>query len=376
MKKQSRASLYRKVKSLSKRLGYNDEDYYKKLYRRSKSQTWLDELDKLKQRLVTLELIKRRKRKIPDLFDELKFKHHTVTETKMRRELIKRRKLKIPELFDELKFSHYTVKETKMRRGTLTVITRHHTVPEPYQLSLVRESLSDIKLQLQKIIKQHYSIKRYDPDTLFRISITSTGGKIISTSYKSAIDLDNFIRHQLLPKATGYQTAEFTISNIDFSSAYSSIMRGYSRSIKTATDKWHTVDNTAKSSCIFHSIVTCRNLKHERTLLEDSEQGNYKRVRSAKDLKEVINLKRKKEGLESLSSAGGDNDTIQCICDYVKTPIKLYNNIYEEIQHFEPAVYNVCRATCYGSTSKKHFFKDIPLYEIQRKKKPLSCVDS
>jgi hypothetical protein len=103
-------------------------------------------------------------------------------------------------------------------------------------------------------------------------------------------------------------------------------------------------------------------------LLEDSEDGNYKRVRSAKDLKEVINLKRKKEGLEPLSNAGGDNDTIQCICDYVKTPIKLYNNIYEEIKHFEPAMYNVCRATCYGSTTKKHFFKDIPLYEIQRKK--------
>jgi hypothetical protein len=172
-----------------------------------------------------------------------------------------------------------------MRRDTLTVITRQHTVPEPYQLSLVRESLPNIKRQLQKIIKQHYSTVRYDPDTLFRISITSTGGKIISTSYKSAIDLDAFIRHQLLPKATGYQTAEFTIPNIDFSYAYSSIMRGYSRSIKTATDKWLTVDNTAKSSCIFHAIVTCRNWKHERTLLEDSEQGNYKRVRSAKDLK-------------------------------------------------------------------------------------------
>ncbi len=42
-----------------KRLGYTDEDYYKKLYKRSKSQTWLDELDKLKQRLVTRELIKK-----------------------------------------------------------------------------------------------------------------------------------------------------------------------------------------------------------------------------------------------------------------------------------------------------------------------------
>ncbi len=32
MKKQSCASLNRKVKSLSKRLGNDDEDYYKKLY--------------------------------------------------------------------------------------------------------------------------------------------------------------------------------------------------------------------------------------------------------------------------------------------------------------------------------------------------------
>ncbi len=154
-----------------------------------------------------------------------------------------------------------------MRRDTLTVITRHHTVPEPYQLCLVKESLPDIKKQLEKIIKQHYSIKRYDPDTLFRISITSTSGKTISTSFKSAIDLENFIRHQLLPKATGYQTAEFIISSIDFSTAYSSIMRGYSRSMKIINERWLTLDNTAKSSCIFHAIVTCRNWKHERTLL-------------------------------------------------------------------------------------------------------------
>ena len=36
--------------------------------------------------------------------------------------------------------------------NTLTVITRHHTVPEPYQLCLVKESLPDIKKQLQKLL--------------------------------------------------------------------------------------------------------------------------------------------------------------------------------------------------------------------------------
>jgi hypothetical protein len=38
--------------------------------------------------MVTRELIKRRRRKIPELFDELKFRHHTVTETKMRRDTL------------------------------------------------------------------------------------------------------------------------------------------------------------------------------------------------------------------------------------------------------------------------------------------------
>jgi hypothetical protein len=46
-----------------------------------------------------------------------------------------------------------------MRRNTLSVTTRHHTVPESQQLNLVKESLRDIKRQLQNIIKQHYSIK-------------------------------------------------------------------------------------------------------------------------------------------------------------------------------------------------------------------------
>ncbi len=68
-------------------------------------------------------------------------------------------------------------------------------------------------------------------------------------------------------------------------------------------------------------------------------------------MKEAMNLKRKKEGLEPLQG-GADEETVQQICDSVKTPIKLYNNIFEEIKHFEPSTYNYK----HGSTTEKYFF--------------------
>jgi hypothetical protein len=181
--------------------------------------------------------------------------------------------------------------------------------------------------------------------------VISTDGKTISTSFKNEIDLDKFMHNQLGFKASFYQKEDFTIDKIEFSYAYSTIMRGFSRSMVVANEKWHTVENNARESCLWHSIATCRNYISQELLLHDSEEANYKRVRSAKDLKEAMNLKRKKEGLEPLQG-GGDDETIQLICDYVKTPIKLYNNVYEEIKHFEPKEYNYK----HGSTSKKHFF--------------------
>ncbi len=117
------------------------------------------------------------------------------------------------------------------------------------------------------------------------------------------------MQNQLGFKASFYQKEDFTIDKIEFSYAYSTIMRSFSRSMVVASEKWHTVDNNARDSCVWHSIVTCRNYISQELLLHDSDDGNYKRVRSAKDLKEAMNLKRKKEGLESIHE-GGDDETI------------------------------------------------------------------
>jgi hypothetical protein len=203
MKKPSRASLYRKTKNLAKRLKLDDKEaYYKSLYRRSTSKTWHDELKVLKKLSLTRLL---------------------------RKNLLEKK------LFD------YTVSESKMRRGTLSVTRLTHTIP--YHLSIIKENLPRIKKELLYVISKHTRTrtrsKRYDPDTLFSISVISTTNKTISTSFKNEIDLNKFMQHQLGFKASFYQPEEFIIDKIEFSYAYSSIMRGYSRSMVVANEKWH-----------------------------------------------------------------------------------------------------------------------------------------
>ncbi len=173
MKKHSRASLYRKTKNLAKRLSLDDkESYYKSLYRRSTSQTWLDELLALKK--LSLARL-------------------------LRKNILQKK------LFD------FTVSESKMRRGTLSVTRLTHTLP--YHLSLIKENLPKIKKELLYVISKHTRSKRYDPDTLFSISVISTEGKTISTSFKNEIDLNKFMHDQLRFKASFYQQDEFTIDS-------------------------------------------------------------------------------------------------------------------------------------------------------------------
>ena len=133
---------------------------------------------------------------------------------------------------------------------------------------------------------------------------------------------------------------DFRISKITFSAVKSSLMLGYTRSMKQAHEKWHIVDPVkARTSCVFHSITTCRNYKKNRTLLETTDEANTKRANSAKDLKIQVNLQLKSQGLPPLGK-GGDDGVLQIICNHVKIPIKLYNNLYEEIKHFEPLTFN------------------------------------
>jgi hypothetical protein len=67
---------------------------------------------------------------------------------------------------------------------------------------------------------------------------------------------------------------------------------------------------------------------------------------------------------------GSDEDAIQALSDYTKTPIKLYNNLFEETRHFEPSSYNYKRLGHHKnspySKTDKYFHNGVKLYEIQR----------
>jgi hypothetical protein len=88
---------------------------------------------------------------------------------------------------------------------------------------------------------------------------------------------------------------------------------------------------------------------------------NSKRADSASSLKDALNNRRKAQGLPPIDK-GGDDADLQVICDYVKAPMELYNNLFEKIKAFEPVACNYSRK----NPTKKHFLNDTPLCELQR----------
>jgi hypothetical protein len=142
------------------------------------------------------------------------------------------------------------------------------------------------------------------------------------------------MRTRIIPKSKAYAGGDFRISKITFSAVKSSPMLRYIRSMKQAHKKWHIVDPVnARTSRVFHSITTSRNYKKNKPLLETTDAANTARADSTKELKGIVDTKLRSQGMPPLGK-GGDDGVLQIIYNHVKTPIKLYNDLYEEIKHF------------------------------------------
>ena len=134
--------------------------------------------------------------------------------------------------------------------------------------------------------------------------------------------------------------------------------------MKIAHEKWHIVDPVnARTSCVFHSLSTCRNWKSNPILLQGTEEANTKRAISARDLKTGVNNMLALED-SPIIKEGGDDDAIQSICNYVNTPTTLYNNLFGKIKQFNPTEYNYMKLkskkgepVVYSKTQK--YFKKI-----------------
>lgn len=330
VKKISRAKVYKQVKNLAKKLKI-PPDNYKSLYRKSTTAFWKGEREKLKNAYI----------------NQLRFT-----------------KLKDPTLLDNIRLQGYVTEKSTMQQGTLKVKSRVHTVPESLQVGLTEQYAGFMKkFEIEKQIMKLINPVKSENKTMHRITVESIDGKFISTPVlrKGWLGtLDYFIRNYVQPRSSAYEFESFVIKKITLSNISSSLMFGYSRSIKQAHEKWHVFDPVdARTNCMFQSIAVCRNWKSNPALLKDLS----KLSQSGMSLKKYVKPTQKN---------GGDESTLQEICNYTKVPIKLYNNIFEEVKHFEPSEYN------YRKDKKgkfvlnkkkekiKYFKDDIPLYEVQK----------
>ncbi len=320
-----RSKVYKQVKNLAKKLKIPVDDY-KRQYRRSTTQFWKDERSKLKEVYIQqLRYIKV--------------------------------KQKNPSLIDSIKLHAYEIKKTSMAQGTLKVRSKIHTVPSMFQLPISKQSINKIRQQLHTVLKKNRN------ENMKRISVHSTDGKVISTPVlKGNIGevINHLMRNQILPKSQSYTIEDFKISKIVYSDVKSSLMLGYTRSIKNAHEKWHIFDPvTARTNCVFQAIAICRNWKSNPALLKDLSKLSD----SGKNLKKSVNPSKKH---------GSDIETLQEICNFVKVPIKLYNNVFEEIRKFEPEAYHYKKDRKAGfildkkGNKIKYFKDDIKLYEVQK----------
>ena len=339
-KKEKRSAVYKEVKSLSKFLK-KDATPYQKQWRSSTTQHWMDIRKSLKAQKKHYRGYKRHQ--------------------------------KNTKVHDSLRLSKYdTVFET-MRKGTLQVESRVHTIPPQQQFSIFPKTVKKIKSQIEFVVKKHLPkpIKKRDnvrrrinaeirkrrpaEELLYRINVEGKGGQQISTPVMKSPQaaLHYIMKTWIEPKSRAYNDKEFLITKITFATVKSSIMQGYTRSIKVAHDKWHICDNNARGNCVFQSVALCRNYKTNPTLLQGGQPLSISGVKLKANVAK-LGLSNKKNG--------GDETTVQEICNFVKAPIKLYNNLFEETRHFEPESYNYKK----GSKNVKYFFNNVRLYEIQK----------
>jgi len=101
---------------------------------------------------------------------------------------------------------------------------------------------------------------------------------------------------------------------------------GAARSHKQATANWAEISPESFSNCLYHAVVMTRTPDNLGSYLAD----NAHIVNPAKQLKKRVNPTNKKFS---------DAETIQHVCDHIKTDIVIYDNLYIKHAHYKPVKY-------------------------------------
>lgn len=271
---------------------------------------------------------------------------------------------KLDNLYDKFSFTKSEVKINKFKFSG-----RHknyiHSVPLSMQLDLTPDNLDLIRDQILKVVKLHKNIKNNKVQLAIR---DDTQGHVISTSYQKDLQtaFDRLMHDQVGPKSRDYD-GQFVITSIvvSYFKPNQNIMGASNpRSIEQASKKWFIVNPISRSQCVFHAVACCRNYKKNKALLDPS-LGRLKM--SAKELKDCVKPTRNNYA---------DNETIQEICEYVKQPINLYNNLFQVIKTFIPSVepklakveYNIQRNNnhCLALIPVKELIEVYPDFTIEK----------
>jgi hypothetical protein len=100
------------------------------------------------------------------------------------------------------------------------------------------------------------------------------------------------------------------------------------KSVNQANKIWYVMNKATRTNCGYTAVSICRNLDKVEDFLNDPQLlNNY-----AKNLKRRVNPEKKE-------NATGEE--LQKISTYIKRPIILYNNIYQQIQEYQPENHSV-----------------------------------
>ena len=151
------------------------------------------------------------------------------------------------------------------------------------------------------------------------------GGFIeISTPY---ISLDDILANveELFRSRQGRYDGLNTVEEIQFTILKPNLGAGASahKSIMQAEKIWFVLNKNTRSNCAYTAIYLCMHPERLDEFIKNPQCLNE----PAKKLKKHVNPEKKQYS---------SDDELQKICNYIKRPIELRNNIYQVIQNFEP----------------------------------------
>jgi len=264
---------------------------------------------------------------------------------------------KLENLYDGFKMFQSVKAVEKFKVGKHLDYT--HDIPVSRQLYINPESLDKLSAQIKAIAGKHPD----RPNMRVRLVIEDVQKDVkISTAFHKTMNMavKRMLEDHVGPKSREYEGAEFSVQRIVISylKVNHKVMGASNpRSIEQANNKWVTINPISRSQCVFHAVACCRNYKKNKALLDPS-LGRLKL--SAKELKDCVKPTRNNYA---------DDLTIQEICEYVKQPINLYNNLFQKIKTFTPAVikklkeeYNIQRNNnhCLALINKKELLSVYP----------------